>query len=56
MISNPNRRHLLKGLALGASALTLPGAFADALVLTPRQTEGPFYPDRLPLDMRRSRA
>lgn len=27
-----------------------PGVFAEALSLTPRQTEGPFYPDRLPLD------
>jgi protocatechuate 3,4-dioxygenase, beta subunit len=26
------------------------GAFAEALALTPGQTEGPFYPDRLPLD------
>jgi protocatechuate 3,4-dioxygenase beta subunit len=26
------------------------GAFAEPLSLTPRQTEGPFYPDRLPLD------
>jgi protocatechuate 3,4-dioxygenase beta subunit len=26
------------------------GAFADELVRTPRQTEGPFYPDKLPLD------
>jgi protocatechuate 3,4-dioxygenase beta subunit len=26
------------------------GAFAEALQLTARQTEGPFYPDRLPLD------
>ena len=24
--------------------------FAEQLTLTPRQTEGPFYPDRLPLD------
>jgi protocatechuate 3,4-dioxygenase beta subunit len=31
-------------------ALTAPGAFADELVRTPRQTEGPFYPDKLPLD------
>ena len=30
--------------------LAVPGAFAEQLVLTPRQTEGPFYPDRLPLD------
>ena len=28
----------------------VPGAFAEELMLTPRQTEGPFYPDRLPLD------
>ena len=28
----------------------VPGAFAEALTLTPRQTEGPFYPDHLPLD------
>jgi protocatechuate 3,4-dioxygenase beta subunit len=27
-----------------------PRAWADALTLTPSQTEGPFYPDRLPLD------
>lgn len=27
-----------------------PGAFAGELTLTPPQTEGPFYPDRLPLD------
>jgi len=27
-----------------------PGAFAEQLMLTPTQTEGPFYPDKLPLD------
>src|SRR5262245_2026324 len=26
------------------------GAFADELTRTPAQTEGPFYPDKLPLD------
>ena len=26
------------------------GAFAEELTKTPRQTEGPFYPDKLPLD------
>lgn len=36
--------------ALGATAWLTPGAFADELVRTPPQTEGPFYPDRLPLD------
>jgi len=29
---------------------TKPGAFAEQLVLTPKQTEGPFYPVKLPLD------
>jgi protocatechuate 3,4-dioxygenase beta subunit len=45
-----SRRLFLKGLALGAAYFTVPGAFADELVRTPAQTEGPFYPDRLPLD------
>jgi protocatechuate 3,4-dioxygenase beta subunit len=27
-----------------------PGEFAEQLTRTPRQTEGPFYPDKLPLD------
>jgi protocatechuate 3,4-dioxygenase beta subunit len=30
--------------------VAVPGAFASELLLTPRQTEGPFYPDKLPLD------
>jgi protocatechuate 3,4-dioxygenase beta subunit len=37
-------------MAWGAAAMVAPGAWADALTLTPPQTEGPFYPDRLPLD------
>jgi protocatechuate 3,4-dioxygenase, beta subunit len=45
------RRRFLGGLTLAAAALAVPGAFADALTLTPSQTEGPFYPDHLPLDM-----
>src|SRR5436305_277554 len=47
------RRGLLRGgLALGALASFAPGAFAEQLALarTPRMTEGPFYPPRLPLD------
>ena len=45
-----NRRQVLSsGLAFGAAAFTTPGLFAD-LVATARMTEGPFYPDRLPLD------
>jgi protocatechuate 3,4-dioxygenase beta subunit len=46
----PNRRHFLRRLSLGAALFTIPGAFAEELVRTPRQTEGPFYPDHLPLD------
>lgn len=45
-----NRRRFLRGLGLSAALFTVPGAFAEALTLTPPQTEGPFYPDHLPLD------
>src|SRR6185436_11620419 len=44
------RRHFLRAMGLGAAFFAVPGAFAEALVQTPRQTEGPFYPDHLPLD------
>jgi protocatechuate 3,4-dioxygenase, beta subunit len=45
------RRDFVGRLAVGAAAaLWTPGAFAQALVATPRQTEGPFYPVSLPLD------
>jgi protocatechuate 3,4-dioxygenase beta subunit len=44
------RRRFIGGVAVGAAWLWVPGAFAQALAQTPRQTEGPFYPDRLPLD------
>jgi protocatechuate 3,4-dioxygenase beta subunit len=45
-----SRRRFVGGIALGAAAWLTPGAFADELVRTPKQTEGPFYPDKLPLD------
>src|SRR5437762_4099491 len=45
-----NRRRFLRGLGLGAALFTIPGAFAEELLVTPKQTEGPFYPDKLPLD------
>jgi protocatechuate 3,4-dioxygenase beta subunit len=45
-----DRRTFLGGLAAGAVLFTNPGAFADELTRTPRQTEGPFYPNKLPLD------
>ncbi len=45
-----SRRRFVAGLALGAAWFTVPGAFAEDLTRTPDQTEGPFYPDKLPLD------
>ncbi len=45
-----SRRGFLGGVAATAAAFTVRGAFAEELTLTPQQTEGPFYPDRLPLD------
>jgi protocatechuate 3,4-dioxygenase, beta subunit len=50
----PSRRLFLGGglaLGLGATAFsTARGAFAEQLAKTPRLTEGPFYPPKLPLD------
>ena len=45
-----HRRAFLGSVAAGATFLAARGAFADELMRTPRQTEGPFYPDKLPLD------
>jgi protocatechuate 3,4-dioxygenase beta subunit len=44
------RRGFLQGLAAGTALFTTPGLFAEELIATPRVTEGPFYPDKLPLD------
>lgn len=43
------RRFMLAGAA-GAVWFAAPGRFADELEKTPAQGEGPFYPDKLPLD------
>ncbi|HSI37152.1 MAG: intradiol ring-cleavage dioxygenase [Phycisphaerae bacterium] len=53
--SHSRRRFLARFAAVGATAATAhwfftPGAFAAELARTPAQTEGPFYPDKLPLD------
>src|SRR5256885_6895254 len=45
-----DRRSFLKRLSASSILFAVPGAFADELMRTPRQTEGPFYPDKLPLD------
>lgn len=47
---NPSRRELLRNVSFGAVALATPIALAETLAPTPEQTEGPFYPDRMPLD------
>ena len=44
------RRQFLRRATASLAFFTVPGAFAAELVRTPKQTEGPFYPDRLPLD------
>ena len=44
------RRTFLGGMSAGLVALQASGAFAEELTRTPKQTEGPFYPDKLPLD------
>lgn len=46
----PGRRLFLASAALASAHFAVRGAFADDLTRTPKQTEGPFYPDRLPLD------
>ena len=45
-----SRRHFLSAITLGGLFYTTPGAFAEELLQTPRQTAGPFYPNKLPLD------
>src|SRR5579862_169604 len=49
----PSRRLFLGTVAAGlgtAAFFTVRGAFAEELMRTPRMTEGPYYPDKLPLD------
>jgi len=45
-----DRRAFLGSLATGAAFFTTRGLFAEELARTPSRTEGPFYPDKLPLD------
>ncbi len=45
------RRRILAGALAGAALAGVPWrAGAQSRIATPRQTEGPFYPDRLPAD------
>jgi protocatechuate 3,4-dioxygenase beta subunit len=51
LIPARTRRHFLSTLAgAGGGLLYAPGVLAEQLALTPRQTEGPFFPTTLPLD------
>ena len=45
-----DRRLFLRRLTFAATLFAIPGALAEELIRTPAQTEGPFYPDKLPLD------
>lgn len=45
-----SRRQFLQSAGFGAAFFTTPGLFAEQLARTPGMTEGPFYPDKLPLD------
>lgn len=45
-----HRRQFLGSVGLAGLALFTPGVMAEELTRTPKMTEGPFYPDKLPLD------
>ena len=49
LIGNKRRTFIKNSLSV-SSLLCVPGLMAEALSLTPHQTEGPFYPDKMPLD------
>ena len=50
MATNELRRRFMKSMAFTAAAFSTPGLLAEELTRTARQAEGPFYPDKLPLD------
>ncbi|QNN24198.1 intradiol ring-cleavage dioxygenase [Planctomycetales bacterium ZRK34] len=45
-----NRRQFIGRMGFGLWACATVPTFAEQLIITPAQTEGPFYPDKLPLD------
>ncbi len=45
-----SRRRTLQALSFGSAAFLTRKLFAEDLVATPGMTEGPFYPDKMPLD------
>lgn len=48
--TDEGRRRFVRLSAVAGLLAARPGAWADELARTPAQTEGPFFPDRLPLD------
>jgi protocatechuate 3,4-dioxygenase beta subunit len=48
--NDSHRRRFLQGMTFGAAAFTAPGLFAEKLTPTAAMMEGPFYPDKMPLD------
>jgi protocatechuate 3,4-dioxygenase, beta subunit len=49
--ASQTRRHFLRNAGLAATFFAVPGAFAEELLRqTPWVTQGPLYPDKLPLD------
>jgi len=46
----PSRRSFLQHSAFASALFTVPGLFAEELFPTASIGEGPFYPDKLPLD------
>ena len=45
-----SRRAFMQNTTWAVALMAVPGLFAEELVRTPSQTEGPFYPNKLPLD------
>src|SRR4030095_17272599 len=47
-----DRRRFFKSMATATAGFTVAGSLAEALTLTPQQTQGPYYPlaDDIPLD------
>src|SRR5262245_51842891 len=45
-----DRRRFLQCVTVGMAAYATPGVFAQKLTETASTTEGPFYPDKMPID------
>src|SRR5215510_4117531 len=50
IMDSQTRRTFMSALALAGAAFSTRGLFAQALSQTTRTGEGPFYPDKMPLD------